>query len=130
MEYWVEAQDLTVTRSYTKARTEEYSQDHIFLKFSMKISSLHNIIFNSFRILFILWSLLVQTELSTSYIRVVQKSSSGDGKFRIQNSDCVGGAITFLALFQQIYTIGVGVILSQSCTKSVTKYLCLRMVFD
>ena len=32
----------------------------------------------------------------------------------------MGGAITFLTLFQQIYTILVGVILSQPCTKSVT----------
>ena len=41
----------------------------------------------------------------------------------MENSHCMGRAITFLALFQQIYTIEVGVILSQSCTKSVTKYL-------
>ena len=37
-------------------------------------SSLHNIILNSFRILFVLWSLLVQTELSTSYVIIVQKN--------------------------------------------------------
>ena len=41
----------------------------------------------------------------------------------MESSHCMGGAIAFLALFQQIYTIEVGVILSQSCTKSVTKYL-------
>ena len=32
----------------------------------------------------------------------------------------VGGAITFIALFQQIYTIVIESILSRSCTKSVT----------
>ena len=36
-------------------------------------SSFHNIIFNVFRIVLLLWSLLVQTELSTSYVIVVQK---------------------------------------------------------
>ena len=40
----------------------------------------------------------------------IQKSSSGDGK--LESSHCMGGAITFFALFQQIDTIGVGVILS------------------
>ena len=38
-------------------------------------SSFHNIIFNVFRIVLVLWSLLVQTELSPSYVIVVQKST-------------------------------------------------------
>ena len=46
-------------------------------------SSLHNIILNAFRLVFVLWSLLLRVELSLSYVIVVQKSYSGDGKFTL-----------------------------------------------
>ena len=41
----------------------------------------------------------------------------------MESSHSVGGANAFIALFQQIYTIVIESILSQSCTKSVTVYL-------
>ena len=40
-----------------------------------------------------------------------------------ESSHSVGGTSTFIALFPHIYIIGVGNILSRSCTKSVTVYL-------
>ena len=39
-----------------------------------------------------------------------------------ESSHSVGGTSNFIALFQRIYTILVGNILSRSCTKSVTVY--------
>ena len=39
----------------------------------------------------------------------------------MENSHCMCGDITFLALFHKIYTIGVGVIFSRSCTNSMTQ---------
>ena len=62
---------------------------HLFLKFSAlwsmhlnlifhHLSSLHSIIFNSFGLLFLLWSLLAQARLSFRVVIVVQKSYSGD----------------------------------------------------
>ena len=70
----------------------------LLLPVSCSLSSLHNIIFNYFRILF------VQTELSTSYVIVVQKSSSGDGKFTLYGWGYYF-QYYFLALFHKIYTI-------------------------
>ena len=46
-------------------------------------SSLHNIIFNNFRLVLVLWSLLLQVVHSLYYVIVVQKSSSGDRKFTL-----------------------------------------------
>ena len=45
---------------------------------AIKNSSLHNIVFNSFRLFFLLWSLLAQAQLSFREVIVVQKSYSGD----------------------------------------------------
>ena len=39
----------------------------------------------------------------------------------MESSHSVGGTITFITLFQQIYTIVIESILSQSCPKSVTE---------
>ena len=64
------------------------------------ISSLHNIIFNVFRIVLVLWSLLVQTELSTFYVIVVQKKV----KVEIESSHCVGGAM-LLTLQWELYLL-------------------------
>ena len=41
-------------------------------------SSLNNIILNTFRVVLVLWRLLLQVVLSLSYVIVVQKSSYGD----------------------------------------------------
>ena len=41
----------------------------------------------------------------------------------MESSCCMGGTITFIALFQQIYAIELENILSQSCTESVNNYL-------
>ena len=40
----------------------------------------------------------------------------------MEKSHSMGGTNTFMALFAHIYIIAVGNILSQSCTKSVTKH--------
>ena len=40
---------------------------------ALKNSSLHNIVFNSFRLFFLLWSLLAQAQLSFRDVIVVQK---------------------------------------------------------
>ena len=65
-------------------------------------SSLHNIIFKSFLLVLVLWSLLQQSFIFLSYIIVVQKKILVE----IESSHCVGGALTFftiIALFSKIY---------------------------
>ena len=62
-------------------------------------SSLHNIIFNAFRLVSILWSLL----LTNGAFSLKRHSRSKKVLVEMESSHCMGGATTFLALFQQIY---------------------------